>query len=84
MASYDGSTSTSGMIEIQRDSTVLTGSRRNTAFGEVIGSGATIAAPSSVSTNWLDEPNTTSEVTYKLMSDVTPVNANIIAVEISI
>ncbi len=84
MASYYGqSTDTSGSIEIQRDSTVLTGSLRVARFGEIRGDGVNISAIENVTTNWLDEPNTTSQVTYKLMSDVTPDNANIIAIEIS-
>ena len=84
MASYYGqSTDTSGSIEIQRDSTVLTGSLRVARFGEIRGDGTNISASENVTTNWLDEPNTTSQVTYKLMSDVTPSNANIIAIEIS-
>jgi len=84
MASYYGSsTDTSGSIEIQRDSTVLTGSLRVARFGEIRGDGTNISGTENVTTNWLDEPSTTSQVTYKLMSDVTPVNANIIAIEIS-
>jgi hypothetical protein len=84
MASYYGSsTDTAGSIEIQRDSTVLTGSLRVARFGEIRGDGVNTSANENVTTNWLDEPNTTSQVTYKLMSDVTPVNANIIAIEIS-
>lgn len=84
MASYYGnSTDTAGSIEIQRDSTVLTGSLRIARFGEIRGDGVNIIGNENVTTNWLDEPNTTSQVTYKLMSDVTPINANIIAIEIS-
>ena len=84
MASYYGSsTDTTGSIEIQRDSTVLTGSLRVARFGEIRGDGVNTSANENVTTNWLDEPNTTSQVTYKLMSDVTPANANIIAIEIS-
>lgn len=84
MASYYGLNSdTLGLIEIQRDSTILTGSLRGTRFGEIRGDGTNISAYENVATNWLDEPNTTSQVTYKLMSDVTPINANIIAIEIS-
>lgn len=84
MASYyGGSTDTFGGIEIQRDSTVLTGSLRVARFGEIRGDGTNISGHENVTTNWLDEPNTTSQVTYKLMSDVTPDNANIIAIEIS-
>lgn len=80
---WDTSSNTAADIEIQRDSTVLTGSLRRNRFGEVRGDGSTISANGFLSTFWLDEPSTTSQINYKLMSDITPQNANIIAIEIS-
>jgi hypothetical protein len=80
---YDQQNNSSVEIELQRDSTVLVGSRRSSNFREIRGDGTSLSALDSMSTFWLDEPNTTSQINYKLMSDVTCDNANIIAIEIS-
>ena len=80
---YDSSSSASVNIELQRNSTVLIGSQRVSQFREIRGDGVGISAFDSMSTFWLDEPNTTSQINYKLMSDVAGDNANIIAIEIS-
>ena len=80
---YDNQNNSSVEIELQRDSTVLVGSRRSSNFREIRGDGTSTSALDSMSTFWLDEPNTTSQINYKLMSDVTCDNANIIAIEIS-
>ena len=80
---YDASSSTAIEIELQRDSTVLTGSRRSARFGEVRGDGSTLNSFNAMSVFWLDEPDTTSQVNYKLMSELPGDNANIIAIEIS-
>lgn len=80
---YAGSTNSQIEIELQRDSTVLTGSRRSSRFGEVRGDGTTISGFNSMSVFWLDEPNTTNQVNYKFMSELACENANIIAIEIS-
>lgn len=79
---WDASSNTAAEIEIQRDSTVLTGSMRRNRFGEIRGDGSNISANGSFSTFWLDEPSTTSQINYKLMSNITPENANIIAIEL--
>jgi hypothetical protein len=78
----DYSTDTLAQIELQRDSTVLTGSLRRNRFGEIRGDGTNISAYGSLQTFWLDEPSTTSQINYKLMSDVAGDNANIIAIEL--
>ncbi len=80
---YDQVNSSAVEIELQRDSTVLVGSRRSSNFREVRGDGTSLTAFDSMSTFWLDEPSTTSQINYKLMSDVACDNANIIAIEIS-
>jgi hypothetical protein len=80
---FDNINSTEVDIEIQRDSTVLTGSLRQASFQEISGAGTNLSRLNSLATFWLDEPNTTSQINYKLMSDVACDNANIIAIEIS-
>jgi hypothetical protein len=80
---FDNVNSTEVDIEIQRDSTVLTGSLRQASFQEIRGDGGNLSRLNSLATFWLDEPNTTSQINYKLMSDVACDNANIIAIEIS-
>jgi hypothetical protein len=80
---FDNANSTDVDIEIQRDSTVLTGSLRQASFREINASGGNLSRLNSLATFWLDEPNTTSQINYKLMSDVACDNANIIAIEIS-
>lgn len=79
---YDQQNNSSVEIELQRDSTVLVGSRRSSNFREIRGDGTSLSALDSVSTFWLDEPNTTNEISYKLMSDIPGDNANIIAIEL--
>jgi hypothetical protein len=80
---FDNVNSTQVDIEIQRDSTVLTGSLRQASFQEIKGDGGSLSRLNSLATFWMDEPNTTSQINYKLMSDVACDNANIIAIEIS-
>ena len=80
---FDNVNSTQVDIEIQRNSTVLTGSLRQASFQEIKGDGGNLSRLNSLATFWLDEPNTTSQINYKLMSDVACDNANIIAIEIS-
>jgi hypothetical protein len=79
---YDSQNNSSVEIELQRDSTVLIGSLRRSNFREIRGDGTSLSALDSMSTFWLDEPSTTSQINYKLMSDVTCDNANIIAIEL--
>ena len=82
MSSNDSNVS----IELKRDSTFLVGSLQRGDGNETIGSGATNAAQLSLSTFFIDSPNTTSQVSYTLVSDRTydsAHNANLIAIEIS-
>jgi len=74
-------------IEIKRDSTFLVGSLQRGDGNETIGSGATNSANLNLASFWLDEPSSTSQITYSIRSDRTTSNLNsnatIIAIEIS-
>ena len=73
-------------IELKRDSTLLVGSLQRGDGSETIGSGASQSANLSLATFFIDEPNTTSQVSYTMVSDRTmdaSHNANLIAIEIS-
>ena len=73
-------------IEFKRDSTFLVGSCQKGDGNETIGSGATNAANLNLASFFIDEPNTTSQVSYTMVSDRsmdTAHNANLIAIEIS-
>jgi hypothetical protein len=74
-------------IELKRDSTFLVGSLQRGDGNETIGSGATNAANLNLATFFIDSPNTTSEVSYTMVSDRTQDtahNSNLIAIEISL
>lgn len=73
-------------IEFKRDSTLLVGSMQRGDGNETIGSGATNAANLNLASFFIDEPNTTSQVSYTMVSDRsidTSHNATLIAIEIS-
>jgi len=74
-------------IELKRDSTFLVGSLQRGDGNETIGSGSSIAANLNLATFFIDSPNTTSEVSYTMVSDRTQDtahNSNLIAIEISL
>tara|TARA_R100000995_G_scaffold63222_1_gene32594 strand:- start:5653 stop:7047 length:1395 start_codon:yes stop_codon:yes gene_type:complete len=73
-------------IEFKRDSTLLVGSMQRGDGNETIGSGATNAANLNLASFFIDEPNTTSEVSYTMVSDRsidTSHNSTLIAIEIT-
>jgi len=74
-------------IELKRDSTFLVGSLQRGDGNETIGSGSSVAANLNLATFFIDSPNTTSEVSYTMVSDRTQDtahNSNLIAIEISL
>ncbi len=74
-------------IELKRDSTFLVGSLQRGDGNETLGSGSSIAANLNLATFFIDSPNTTSEVSYTMVSDRTQDtahNSNLIAIEISL
>jgi hypothetical protein len=74
-------------IELKRDSTFLVGSLQRGDGNETLGSGSSIAANLNLATFFIDSPNTTSEVSYTMVSNRTQDtahNSNLIAIEISL